>query len=58
LLDALAQQGEARATVLSGQLPVSRRAIVKHLAILDRAGLVGEVAAARRDLPPGHGQRG
>jgi DNA-binding transcriptional ArsR family regulator len=40
ILDALATRGEATATTLAGELPVSRQAVVKHLAILDRAGLV------------------
>jgi DNA-binding transcriptional ArsR family regulator len=40
LLDALAARGEATATVLAATLPVSRQAVVKHLAVLDRAGLV------------------
>ncbi|MFJ4923044.1 ArsR/SmtB family transcription factor [Streptomyces sp. NPDC088725] len=40
ILDALAARGEATATVLATELPVSRQAIVKHLAVLDRAGLV------------------
>lgn len=40
LLDALAARGEATATSLALDLPVSRQAIVKHLAVLDRAGLV------------------
>lgn len=40
ILDALAAHGEATATVLAAELPVSRQAIVKHLAVLDRAGLV------------------
>ncbi|MCB5906847.1 ArsR/SmtB family transcription factor [Streptomyces pinistramenti] len=40
ILDALAARGEATATTLAAQLPVSRQAIVKHLAVLDRAGLV------------------
>jgi DNA-binding transcriptional ArsR family regulator len=40
LLDALAAHGEATATTLAQQLPVTRQAIVKHLAVLDRAGLV------------------
>ncbi|MFC9432050.1 ArsR/SmtB family transcription factor [Streptomyces sp. NPDC056987] len=40
ILDALAAHGEATATVLAGELPVSRQAIVKHLGVLDRAGLV------------------
>jgi DNA-binding transcriptional ArsR family regulator len=40
LLDALAARGEASATILAAELPVSRQAVVKHLAVLDRAGLV------------------
>ena len=40
LLDLLAAQGAATATTLAGRLPVSRQAIVKHLAVLDAAGLV------------------
>ncbi|MFI7098829.1 ArsR/SmtB family transcription factor [Streptomyces sp. NPDC050161] len=40
ILDTLAAHGEATATALAAQLPVSRQAIVKHLAVLDRAGLV------------------
>jgi len=40
VLELLAAHGEATATTLAGGLPVSRQAIVKHLAILDAAGLV------------------
>ena len=40
VLDAIAARGEATATVIAGELPVSRQAVVKHLAVLDRAGLV------------------
>ncbi|MGV9316300.1 ArsR/SmtB family transcription factor [Streptomyces sp. NPDC003691] len=40
ILDALAARGSATATVLAAELPVSRQAIVKHLGVLDRAGLV------------------
>jgi DNA-binding transcriptional ArsR family regulator len=32
--------GEATATTLAGELPVTRQAVAKHLAVLDRAGLV------------------
>src|ERR687898_389431 len=35
LLDLLAAQGEATATTLAARLPVSRQAVVKHLAVLD-----------------------
>jgi DNA-binding transcriptional ArsR family regulator len=47
LLDALAACGEATASVLAEELPVSRQAIVKHLAVLDRAGLVAGRRAGR-----------
>jgi DNA-binding transcriptional ArsR family regulator len=40
ILDAIAARGEATATTLAVHLPVSRQAVVKHLAVLDRAGLV------------------
>lgn len=40
LLDLLAAHGEATATTLAERLPVSRQAVVKHLAVLDAAGLV------------------
>jgi DNA-binding transcriptional ArsR family regulator len=40
LLDILLAQGEATATTLAGELPVTRQAVAKHLAVLDRAGLV------------------
>jgi DNA-binding transcriptional ArsR family regulator len=42
VLDLLAARGEATATTIAGQLPVSRPAVVKHLGILDRAGLLDE----------------
>jgi DNA-binding transcriptional ArsR family regulator len=40
VLDLLATHGEGTATTLAAQLPVSRPAVIKHLAVLDRAGLV------------------
>ncbi|AYY13905.1 ArsR family transcriptional regulator [Actinobacteria bacterium YIM 96077] len=40
LLDALAEEGQASATTLAGRLPVSRQAVVKHLRVLEEAGLV------------------
>jgi DNA-binding transcriptional ArsR family regulator len=40
LLDAIAERGEASATTIAARLPVSRQAVVKHLALLDHAGLV------------------
>ena len=40
VLDAILERGEATATMVAGELPVTRQAVVKHLAVLDRAGLV------------------
>lgn len=40
LLDLLAARGEVTATALAEDLPVSRQAVVKHLGVLDAAGLV------------------
>jgi ArsR family transcriptional regulator, cadmium/lead-responsive transcriptional repressor len=40
LLDLLLERGEATATSLALELPVSRQAVAKHLAVLDRNGLV------------------
>jgi DNA-binding transcriptional ArsR family regulator len=47
LLDLLAAQGEATATMLAERLPVSRQAVVKHLAVLDAAGLVSSRRVGR-----------
>lgn len=47
LLDMLSEQGEATATTLAGRLPVSRQAVVKHLAVLDAAGLVSASRVGR-----------
>ncbi len=47
LLDLLAARGEATATTLSERLPVSRQAVVKHLAVLDAAGLVSATRVGR-----------
>ena len=40
VLDAVAARGEATASAIATELPVSRQAVLKHLAVLDRAGLV------------------
>ena len=40
VLDVIAARGEATATMVAAELPVSRQAVVKHLAVLERAGLV------------------
>src|ERR687891_1704166 len=40
VLSLLAERDGGTATTLAAELPVSRVAVVKHLAVLDRAGLV------------------
>ncbi|QAS52067.1 transcriptional regulator [Halobacillus litoralis] len=40
LLDQIALTGEATATTLAKKVPVSRQAVVKHLTVLNDAGLV------------------
>lgn len=40
VLQRLADRGDGTATALADELPVSRVAVVKHLSVLDRAGLV------------------
>jgi ArsR family transcriptional regulator, cadmium/lead-responsive transcriptional repressor len=47
MLDLLLVDGTGTATWLSEQLPVTRQAVAKHLAVLDRAGLVHGTAAGR-----------
>ena len=47
MLDLLLSHGTATSTTLSEQLPVTRQAVAKHLAVLDRAGLVHCTAAGR-----------
>jgi DNA-binding transcriptional ArsR family regulator len=50
VLSVLAARGEASATTIAGELPVSRPAVVKHLGVLDRAGLLGERRQGREVL--------
>jgi len=47
LLGTLARQGEGTATTLAAELPISRPAVIKHLVVLDRAGLVTRRRAGR-----------
>lgn len=47
LLDLLLNEGSGTATSLSEHLPVTRQAVAKHLAVLDRAGLVHAHSAGR-----------
>ena len=47
MLDLLLADGHGTATSLSEQLPVTRQAVAKHLAVLDRVGLVHGAASGR-----------
>jgi DNA-binding transcriptional ArsR family regulator len=50
LLDVPVHLGRASATTLANRLPVSRQAVVKHLHVLEAAGLVEGVRAGREVL--------
>jgi DNA-binding transcriptional ArsR family regulator len=54
LLELLVARGSASATTLAGSLDVSRQAVVKHLAVLEQAGLVDSRREGRQVL---HGVR-
>ncbi|HEY8582583.1 MAG TPA: metalloregulator ArsR/SmtB family transcription factor [Capillimicrobium sp.] len=47
VLRLLGEGGGGTATTLAAQLPVSRPAVIKHLGVLDRAGLVESRRAGR-----------
>jgi len=47
ILQAVSERGPLTATVLAAELPVSRQAIAKHLALLREAGLVASDRAGR-----------
>jgi DNA-binding transcriptional ArsR family regulator len=50
VLDLLAARGEGSASSLAAAMPVSRPAVVKHLTVLDRAGLVASRRRGREVL--------
>jgi DNA-binding transcriptional ArsR family regulator len=50
ILAALAAGGPATATDLAAQLPISRQAIAKHIALLEGAGLVRAEPGERRRI--------
>ena len=47
LVASLRDRGELTASGLAGELPISRQAVAKHLAALERAGLVEPQRAGR-----------
>ena len=57
VVEALAERGEATATELASELPVTRQAVSKHLGALEDAGLVEGTRAGREvryRLTPGN----
>lgn len=50
LLDVLAELGQGSATMLGARLPVSRQAVMKHLLVLEQAGLVSSWRDGRQVL--------
>ncbi len=47
IVDLLLADGDGTATTLAEQLPVTRQAVAKHLAVLDRVSLVHATPAGR-----------
>ena len=47
VLDLILARGEVTPTELAAELPFTRQAVAKHLAVLDRAGLVDSKRAGR-----------
>jgi DNA-binding transcriptional ArsR family regulator len=47
LLDLLLERGEATASTLAAELPITRQAVSKHLAVLERDGLVAAHRSGR-----------
>jgi DNA-binding transcriptional ArsR family regulator len=47
LLDQLSTRGQATASKLADGLPISRQAVIKHLAVLETAGLVESTKVGR-----------
>jgi DNA-binding transcriptional ArsR family regulator len=50
MLDLLLVDGGGTATTLSDQLPVTRQAVAKHLAVLEKVGLVHVTPSGRERL--------
>jgi predicted ArsR family transcriptional regulator len=47
LLDRILAAGDATATALARELPITRQGIAKHLAVLEHAGLVASARSGR-----------
>lgn len=50
LLEELVAKGQASATALAESMPVTRQAVVKHLQVMERAGLVSASREGRQVL--------
>jgi DNA-binding transcriptional ArsR family regulator len=50
VLDLLVSHGEVSASWLAGRVPVSRQAVSKHLAVLERTGLISRRKQGREVL--------
>jgi DNA-binding transcriptional ArsR family regulator len=57
VLDLLVSQGQASASGLAGQVPFSRQAVAKHLAVLERAGLISRRQRGREVVYQVHAGR-
>jgi DNA-binding transcriptional ArsR family regulator len=47
LVDLLLERGESTASALATALPITRQGVAKHLAVLERAGLIASRRAGR-----------
>ena len=50
MLETLLSEGSTSVPALSAQLPISRQAVAKHMAVLDEAGLVQRADARGREV--------
>jgi ArsR family transcriptional regulator, cadmium/lead-responsive transcriptional repressor len=50
MIEALLREGSTSVPRLTAELPITRQAVAKHLAALDRAGLVERAPAAGREV--------
>jgi DNA-binding transcriptional ArsR family regulator len=50
MLDVITTRGEATATIVAAEMPITRQAVTKHLAVLEGAGLVASHRQGREVL--------
>ena len=58
VLDLLVEGGETTASVLAQKVPFSRQAVIKHLVVLEHAGLVDAPAGGSRGALPRRSRHG